>query len=70
MLHWSNLAKHRNRCGHCLKKSTTGGIKMRFKLPGVTKALKKKVPQEEECQPPDLSHLPQLWRHMRRLLGV
>ena len=29
MLHWSNLARHRKCCGHSLKKSTTGGIKMK-----------------------------------------
>ena len=58
MLHRSNLARPREWCGHCLKKSTTGGIQMKFKLPGVMKALKRKVPQDEECQSPDLCHLP------------
>ena len=31
---------------------------MRFKLPWVTKALREKVSREEECQSPDLRHLP------------
>ena len=57
MLHQSNLARHNRHCGHCLQKGTTRGIKIRFKLPGVRKALNMKVSWGEECQSPDLGHL-------------
>ena len=56
MLHRSNLAKHQKRCRQ--RRDATEGIRMKIKLPGMTKALEDKVPGEEECQSPDLSHLP------------
>ena len=40
------------------RRDASGGFMMKIRLPGVTKALKDKVPQELGCQSPDLSHLP------------
>ena len=58
MLHRSNSARHHKHCGQSLRRDTTRGIKMKFKLTGVTKALEDKVHREKECQSLDLRHLP------------